>query len=223
MTSCRTRKATGAINYTAGTGYYLVVPADLATIYNFNPAFLEREFRPGADDRGDRRHRSIHHCGLEHFSFDAGPFRLYIWILHEGPPGAPTGTNNCSDPGVNGDDAEAILDAEWASAGAPERSHRSGFVRGHNELRRLYRASKSAQRKWHAARIVSISYGESESDLGAAGNACINALYQQAVAEGVSVFVSSGDEGAASSDADLSRQHMELPSADSPPRPTTYL
>ena len=39
-----------------------------------------------------------------------------------------------------------------------------------------------------------------KSELGAAENAYINSLYQQAVAEGVSVFVSSGDEGAASSD-----------------------
>ena len=49
--------------------------------------------------------------------------------------------------------------------------------------------------------IVSISYGESESVLGSAFNAYIDGLFQQAVSEGVSVFVSSGDEGAASSDA----------------------
>ena len=47
---------------------------------------------------------------------------------------------------------------------------------------------------------MSISYGESESELGASANAYISGLYQQAVAEGVSVFVSSGDEGAASTD-----------------------
>ena len=53
--------------------------------------------------------------------------------------------------------------------------------------------------------IVSISYGECEAYNGAAANAAYNSAYQQAVAEGVSVFVSSGDEGAASCDADLSK------------------
>ena len=50
--------------------------------------------------------------------------------------------------------------------------------------------------------IVSISYGECEAENGASANAAYNAAYQQAVTEGVSVFVSSGDEGAASCDAD---------------------
>jgi subtilase family serine protease len=33
--------------------------------------------------------------------------------------GAPAGASTCSDPGVNGDQFEAELDAEWASAAAP--------------------------------------------------------------------------------------------------------
>ncbi|MGH7212166.1 MAG: hypothetical protein ACREF1_11985, partial [Acetobacteraceae bacterium] len=47
---------------------------------------------------------------------------------------------------------------------------------------------------------MSVSYGEDEADLGAAGNAFINALYEQAAAEGVSIFVAAGDSGAASTD-----------------------
>lgn len=52
--------------------------------------------------------------------------------------------------------------------------------------------------------IVSISYGECESQNGAAANASYVNTYQQATTLGTSVFVSSGDEGAASCDADLS-------------------
>ena len=48
--------------------------------------------------------------------------------------------------------------------------------------------------------VVSISYGEAEAVNGAAANAAYNFAYQQAVAEGVSIFVSAGDEGAASAD-----------------------
>jgi subtilase family serine protease len=52
--------------------------------------------------------------------------------------------------------------------------------------------------------IVSISYGVCEAENGTSANASINSLYQQAAMEGVSVFVSAGDEGAASCDAGLS-------------------
>src|SRR5664280_2574229 len=42
--------------------------------------------------------------------------------------------------------------------------------------------------------IVSISYGECEAENGVASNAAFNKIYQQAVAEGISVFVAAGDE-----------------------------
>ena len=84
---------------------------------------------------------------------------------------------------------------EWASAGAPSaaielascsdtETNFGGFI----ALQNLLNASGTPPA------IVSISYGESESDAGASFNAYISALYQQAVTEGVSVFVSSGDK-----------------------------
>jgi subtilase family serine protease len=48
--------------------------------------------------------------------------------------------------------------------------------------------------------VVSISYGEAEAANGETANRAYLTAYQQAVAEGVSVFVSAGDEGAASDD-----------------------
>src|SRR5208283_965286 len=118
---------------------------------------------------------------------------------------APGTGGTCSDPGVNGDDVEAEIDVEWASAAAPNATielasctdtstNFGGFIALQNLL------SESGT----PPAIVSISYGESESELGASGNAYISGLYQQAVAEGVSVFVSSGDEGGASTDYDAS-------------------
>lgn len=49
--------------------------------------------------------------------------------------------------------------------------------------------------------IVSISYGQCEAENGESGNAAFNMAYQQAVAEGISIFVAAGDEGAASCDS----------------------
>jgi uncharacterized repeat protein (TIGR01451 family) len=198
------------VNYTAGSGDYLVVPADLATIYDFNPIFSK-----GVSGQGQTivviedtdlyttadwtTFRSI--LGLS--GYTAGSFST----VHPAPP---SGTNNCSDPGVNGDDGEAILDAEWSSAAAPSANIVLASCTGIGEttitsfggfiaLQNLLNESAPPPA------IVSISYGESESEIGATTNAAISALYQQAVTEGVSVFVSSGDEGAASSDADLSK------------------
>jgi subtilase family serine protease len=47
---------------------------------------------------------------------------------------------------------------------------------------------------------MSISYGQCETVNGAAANAAYNSAYQQAVAEGVSIFVAAGDSGAAGCD-----------------------
>ena len=49
--------------------------------------------------------------------------------------------------------------------------------------------------------IMSISYGECEALNGAASNASFNTTYQQAVTEGTTIIVSSGDESAVSCDA----------------------
>ncbi len=55
--------------------------------------------------------------------------------------------------------------------------------------------------------ILSLSYGECEAANGAALNAAFSGTYQQAAAEGISVFVAAGDEGAASCDAGASWRH----------------
>jgi len=52
----------------------------------------------------------------------------------------------------------------------------------------------------NVASIVSLSYGLCERLLGTAGNALMNGLWQQAAAQGMSVFVSSMDSGAAGCD-----------------------
>ena len=211
------------VNYTIGNGEYPVVPADLATIYNFNPLFAKGISGQGQtivvvedSDVYSVADWSTFRSTLGLSSYTAGSFT-------EVHPAPPSGTDNCSDPGVNGDEVEAILDAEWASAGAPNAAillascangtNFGGFV----ALQNILNTSGTPPA------IVSISYGDSEPDLGAAGNAYINALYQQAVTLGVSVFVASGDQGRPAPTTTLLKQLMELPSADTPPHPTMSL
>jgi hypothetical protein len=183
-------------NYNAGWGSQLVVPADLAKIYNFNPLFAA-----GISGQGQTI-VLIEDTDL-YTTADWNTFRSVMGLASAYPLGSLTQVhppsspkNNCTDPGANGDDAEAALDVEWASAGAPSATSElascsdtmtfGGFI----ALQNLLNASATPPA------IVSISYGESESYLGASTNAYISSLYQQAAAEGVSVFVSAGDWGA---------------------------
>ena len=90
---------------------------------------------------------------------------------------------------------------EWASAAAPSAAIQVASCRdtattfgGLIALQNLINASGAAPA------VMSISYGECEAVNGAAANAAYSSVYQQAVAEGVSVFVASGDSGAAGCD-----------------------
>jgi len=187
--------------YSPGNGQYPVAPADLWTIYNFLPAFAK-----GYSGQ-DQTIVVVEDTDL-YATADWSAFRSTFGLASAYPEGALLQTNppispvnNCVDPGVNGNDDEAILDAEWASAAAPSATIEvascldttTGFG-GFLALQNLLNTSSAPPA------IVSISYGEPEPSLGAAYNAYINSLYEQAVAEGVSIFVSSGDSGAASSD-----------------------
>ncbi len=112
----------------------------------------------------------------------------------------------CADPGVPrgasaGDDGEATYDAEWASAAAPDASI---LVAACHSTRTTFGGLLALENFISSANppsVISISYGSCEAENGEAGNAAFAAAYQQAVAEGISIFVSAGDEGAAACDA----------------------
>jgi hypothetical protein len=188
-------------DYTVGNGRYAVLPADVWAIYNFNPAFAA-----GISGQGqtivlieDTDLYSTADWNAFRSTFGLASAYPLGSLAQVHPPSSPT--NNCTDPGAIFSDAEAALDVEWASAGAPSAalvlascaSTDTGFG-AFIALENLLNAGGTPPA------IVSISYGGSESSQGASQNAYISSLYQQAVAEGVSVFVSSGDEGAASTD-----------------------
>src|SRR5204863_491123 len=68
------------------------------------------------------------------------------------------------------------------------------------DLAKIYNLSPLINAGTPPPSIMSISYGQCETVNGAAANASYNSAYQQAVAEGVSVFVAAGDSGAAGCD-----------------------
>lgn len=187
-------------NIAAGGGFNLIGAADLATIYNFNPLF-----KAGITGKGQtivvvEDTDLFTNDDFTLFRKNMGLSRPYptgnLTVVHPGP--------GCSDPGVNGDDGEAAIDVEWASAAAPaasivlasctDTSNAAAGFGGFIALMNMLNAP-------NPPKVVSVSYGESEAANGAASNLYINNLYALGAAEGVSIFVSSGDEGAASSDA----------------------
>ncbi|HKF43430.1 MAG TPA: hypothetical protein VKG01_10040 [Thermoanaerobaculia bacterium] len=179
-----------------------MAPPDLANIYNLNPLL-----NAGYSGQG----QTI--VVIE----DSDVFRMADWSdfrstfglsgytsgsfsqLHPPPPSGP---NNCASPGAFApNSAEAILDAEWASAAAPSAAielaacaDTSTTFGGLIAIENLINASGQPPA------IMSVSYGECETVNGAAANAAYTAAYQQAVAEGISIFVASGDSGAAGCD-----------------------
>ncbi|HVH70784.1 MAG TPA: peptidase S53, partial [Candidatus Dormibacteraeota bacterium] len=181
---------------------FALVPADLATIYNLNPLF-----RAGVSGQGQTivliedtdvfsaKDWDTFRSTLGLSSYTSGSFTQ----VHPAPS---SGTNNCGAPGViSPNDAEAILDAEWASAAAPSAAveiaacaDTATTFGGLIALQNLINGSAPPPA------IMSISYGQCETVNGAAANAAYNSAYQQAVAEGVSVFVAAGDSGAAGCD-----------------------
>jgi subtilase family serine protease len=190
-------------NYTfssSGNEYYAVVPADLATIYNLNPLFST-----GVSGQGqtivlieDSNIYSTSDWNTFRSVFGLSSYSGSLTQVHPAPASGP---NNCLNPGANGDDAEATLDVEYASAAAPSAAIELASCADTTTFGGLIALQNVLNGKNAAPALVSISYGDCEAANGATSNAAYNAAYQQAVTEGVSVFVSSGDDGASNCSA----------------------
>jgi subtilase family serine protease len=182
-------------SYTAGgVKYQAVVPADLATIYNLKPLF-------SAGITGKGRTIAVVEDTDMYNTSDWTTFRSTFGLAGYKSGKLTTVHPGCADPGVNGDDGEASLDVEWASAAAPNAAIELASCPDSNTTFGGLIALQTLISGATTPDIVSISYGECEAYNGAAGNAAYLAAYKQAVAEGISVFVSAGDEDAASCDA----------------------
>lgn len=195
-------------SFTFGSGSSVteaLTPADLATIYNFSPLFA-------AGITGKGQTIAVIEDSDLYSDTDWSTFRTTFGLTQYASGSLTTvhpamaGGASCADPGVPrgasaGDDGEAAIDAEWASAAAPDASI---VVAACASTRATFGGLLALENLVNFANlpsIMSVSYGSCEAENGAAGNAAFSAVYQQAVAEGISVFAAAGDEGAASCDA----------------------
>jgi subtilase family serine protease len=192
-----------AAQYTFSSGgqvYQALVPADLATIYDFNPLFAK-----GITGKGQTI-AVIEDTNLYKTS-DWTTFRSVLGLsqytsgtLTTMQPAPARGGTACESPGVNSDDVEAALDVEWASAAAPDATIQLVSCNNAALTSGLDIAMQNVVNSSTPPPIISFSYGQCEAIDGPAENLSFYQVYQQAVAEGISIFVSAGDEGAASCD-----------------------
>src|SRR6202451_572690 len=172
-------------------GNFYMTPPDLATIYNFNQAF-----NGGITGKGQTIYlvedSDIYSNGGT--VNDWATFRTGFGIPVANYPGASLTTihPNCADPGVNTNDSEAIIDAEYASAAAPSAAIVMAVCSNFETMLQTIFNDPNT----YPPAIISISYLNCEASHGAANNAAYSNAYQTGVAEGWSIFVAAGDEGA---------------------------
>ncbi len=175
-----------APQYTNGTTHY-IFPKDFATIFDLNPLY-----NAGINGAGQKvailGRSDINTADMIAFeSVSALPVNVPNVII------AATG----NDPGtIMEDEGESDLDLQRVLSVAPGVTADfviSGTANGYNGI---YVASQY-EVQTVLDPVLSLSYGACERNAGASGVALWSNLFSQAAAEGISVFVSSGDSGAA--------------------------
>jgi hypothetical protein len=178
-------KKTG--HFEGGDGGHYLTPADFATIYNVQPLY-----DAGIDGTG----QSIAIVGRSNIDVqNVRDFRNLLGL----PANDPQVIVNGDDPGQISDMTEAMLDVTWSGAVAPRATIL--FVVSQSNFADGVDVSAAYIVDHNLAPVMSTSYGSCESSLGKVENAFFKALWQQAAAEGITSFVSAGDNGGAGCDA----------------------
>jgi hypothetical protein len=168
-------------------GAHAITPGDFAAIYNLTPLY-KTSLNGAGQTIAIVADADVHPA-------DIAAFQNLFGL----PANPPNMIENGSDPGWEsflGLSAEATIDTEWAAAVAPGATidlvvTGPQFTTDPAELSAAYIVDQNL------APIVSVSFGNCEQNLGAAQAALWNQVWEQAAAQGMSVFVSSGDAGAA--------------------------
>lgn len=181
-----------------GNYFYYLAPGDFQKIYNVSPLLTSN-----IDGTGT----SIAVAGRSDILLaDVQIFRQAFGL----PQNDPNFIVNGPDPGSPnaGDAEESSLDVEWAGAVAPGATI-NFVVSGTTDTTDGIDLSSAYIVDNAVSPIMTVSYGLCEALMGPTENQFYNAVWQQAAAEGITVFVSTGDVGAAQCDGDLQRAGLE--------------
>jgi len=194
-----TRKISPDLTLSGQSGpFYAIAPEDFATQYDLAPLYAAGINGNGQtigiindsniDVSLDQAYRSL-------FGLTANPAQV---VLDGG------------DPGITGDDTEAYLDVEMAGAVAPGATVNLYIASWDTVADALNDPLILAARRAiedNQADVLSVSFSECEGFIGTADNQILAALWEQAAAQGQTVFVSAGDNGSAGcDDADIQQE-----------------
>jgi trimeric autotransporter adhesin len=184
--------------YTSSSSVHYVGPADFATIYNTAPLLAA-----GINGTG----QTIAVVGRSDILMsDVQTYRQLFNLPPNDPIFIHAGQDNGTQPG---DDGESDLDVEISGGIAPNATVK--FVIGTPTFN-VDGITNSIEYivENNIADILSLSYGSCEEVEGTGGNAFDNAIFEQAAAQGISVFVAAGDNGPAGCDNQGSQTYEVL-------------
>jgi subtilase family serine protease len=171
-----------------GNGSFALSPADFATIYDVNPLY-----KASINGAG----QTIAIVGRS----DIDPVDIADFRAMTGLPAPNFQTIvNGPDPGVNGDEVEQDLDVSWSGAVAPG-AMIDLVVSGSTATTDGVDLSAAYIVDNDLAPVMSTSYGLCEQFDILYGVTYEGMIWEQAAAEGISAFVSAGDNGGAGCDS----------------------
>jgi len=178
--------------------YEAVAPGDFNIIYDVNPVWTAGNHGEGQTIWALERTRVK--------AADVTTFRTAFGLSGYTGTFTQTTPSGCTNPGqlATGDQGEAALDVEWAGAVAPNANVVLYACKSTLTTDGIDLSVQKAVNDAAAAKIFTLSYGSCESSMGSTENASYNTWWQQAASEGITVFVSAGDQGAAVCDSDSS-------------------
>lgn len=169
-------------------GSHGLSPFDFATIYDLKPLW-----NLSFDGTG----QTVAIAGRTNINpTDVATFRSTFGLAGNNTQVVVNGT----DPGIvsSGEETEADLDVEWAGAVAKGATIKLVVSKSTNTTDGIDLSNQYIVNN-NLAAVVTVSFGACEAQAGSS-NSFYNSLWQQAAAQGMSVFVAAGDSGSAGCD-----------------------
>jgi subtilase family serine protease len=188
------------VNFSGGVRGF--VPYDMQTIYNTSSLYTSG-FTGAGITIAVVEDQDMDPSDWPNFVSQFG-LGSYGGTFNQIQPQLTPSTGNCTDPGganPDGESIETILDAEYSTAMAPgaaiwvatcDDSNSSNFFGG------VFTAADNLINNTNPAgrpNVISASYGYGEGFTDTPSKTAIDLMWAQADAEGISVFVSTGDSG----------------------------
>jgi subtilase family serine protease len=171
-----------------GALFHTLAPYDFATIYDLLPLWKQGFTGKGVTIATVEDSNLLNPSDWQTFRTTFGLDKFKQGNFQQIYPG-------CTNPGQNGDETEAALDVEWASAAAPDANIELSACANTTTTSGLDLAILGLI-EFAPPDIISVSYGLCETVTGAAEKVLEDREAQLATAEGTTYFIAEGDDGA---------------------------